>query len=176
MTALSLCLLIFCILFFILTRQTYVYIFYDERLTLEFHLVIFSLVLRERKEEKNGEKPSVGFYFSLLKRISSLSEKSFISINKIYISKIQGHLAPKNIFVCYLYQSVISGFIAYFFGKARRLRLEDNAVTLIPDANDSNIVDIRVYSEFYNILSALLKILFDFYKFRKKGRKKHVGN
>jgi len=169
-------LLIFSILFFILTRETYVYIIFEKGLRLEFHLVLFSLILTEREGEKGQTKLKFRFYSSLAKRILRLSEKSCINVKRIYPAKLNSLLSPEKIVKPYFYNALISGLLAYFFGKSKRITMEDNALVLIPDKNDGSIVDIRVSSELYNILTALALILFDFQKYKRKGKRKNVGN
>ena len=176
MTGLALFLLIIAIVFYILTRETYVYVNYDGNLSIEFHLVIFSLVLSEEEKEQNSFKPRLRFYYLLFKELSKLSEKSCIRIYSIRLARLKNLLSPKKIAQSYFYHAVIFTIIAYFNEKSKKLILNKNALTLIPDTVKSDVINIRLSTELYNIIIALVKILFHFNKNKKKGRVKNVGN
>ena len=176
MTGLALFLLIVAIVFYILTRETCVYVNYNGSLSIEFHLVIFSLVLSEGEAEQKSFKPKFRFYYLLLKELSELSEKSCIKVYSIKLSKLKSLLSPEKIASSYFYHAVIFAIIAYFNEKSKKLILNKNAFTLIPDTAKSDFVKIRLSTELYNIIIALVKILFHFNKNKKKGRAKNVGN
>lgn len=176
MTAVSLILLVSALVFYILTRETYVVILYNNGIRIEFHLVIFSLILTEGEDEKGGVRPKIKFYTFLIKRLARLSERSCIRVNSIRLSKLKSLFSPDEITSSYIYHALISSLIAYLYQKSKKLTLENNALVLIPDSQDISYVDIHLSTELYNIVYALTKILFDYRKYKKRGKLKNVGN
>ena len=170
MTAVSLILLLSDILFYVFTREAFVYVIYSNGLIIEFHLVIFSLVLTENQNKTKSLKPKINFYRALIKRISALSEKSVIRIKTIRLNKLKSLLSADKIIGSFGYHAAISALLAYFYQKSKKLITEENALVLIPDTNESSFVDIRLSTELYNIVFALLRLFFDLNKSRRKGK------
>lgn len=167
MTALSVVLLIAAILFFIFTRETYVYLIYEKEFRIEFHPVLFSLVLTQKTEQNENKGPGFKFYFALSKRLSKLSEKSCIRINSFKFAKVSQILSSSNVISPYIYHATISSFLVYLNQRAKNLVLDDNAFIPDPDNITTNKIDIRISTELYNLLPRLTEIILDFRKYKR---------
>ena len=175
MTGFAIFLLVFALVFYILTRETYVFVIYSGRLSLEFHLVIFSLVLSEGDSTDKSFKPKLKFYQKMIKELTRLSEKCYIKVHSIRLARLNSLLSPTKIPYSYAYHMVISSLLAYFSAKSKKLTIEDNSLTLIPDSQQSDFVNVSLCTELYNILFVLVKMLVFFKKYSKEGLK-NVGN
>ena len=124
----------------------------------------------ENQNKTKSLKPKINFYRALIKRISALSEKSVIRIKTIRLNKLKSLLSADKIIGSFGYHAAISALLAYFYQKSKKLITEENALVLIPDTNESSFVDIRLSTELYNIVFALLRLFFDLSKSRRKGK------
>ncbi len=175
MTFTAILLIILALGFFILTRTAYIYIKYKREFCLEFHFVIFSFALKTDERDRSSESLKLAFYSSLLKRLSRLIKRSEVRVMRLSLKNQSSDKAELTFPFPYGLGALISMLIAYFENNSKKLTIEDNAIILTPDTSDTEI-ELRLYTELFNIITALVLLTFDLYKNRKKRKLSYVGN
>ncbi len=175
MTFTAIILLLIALLFFVFTRTTYVYIYYEKKLQLEFHFVIFSFILKYKEKNKSRSQITLGFYSALIKSLLSFSESAEIRVSALRIASHGSGKFERLFPVPYGIGALISMLFAYLDQKAKKITLDDDAVILTPDAEET-VIKLKLYTEFYNLAYLLFKILLDLKKHRKKRKFLYVGN
>ncbi len=175
MTLTAIILISLALIFFILTRTTYVYIKYEKEFSLEFHFVIFSFTQKFNKKSKN-KGPAPLFYTSLIRHLNKLLNVSEVKVMQVCISPSSKTDSYERLFpIPYGIGALFSAIFAYFKQNTKKITIEDNAVILTPSSTETKI-EFRLYTELYNLLILLIKVTFDLIKYRKKRKLSNVGN
>ncbi len=174
MTAVAIFLIVFALLFYIVTRTTYLYLRYDGEFRLQIHFVIFSLTLVNLGRDK-GNGVSLGFYSSLIKNLGRLCRLSRIRIMRFSVASDRGNDFTGKFSLAYGISAAFSALFAYLEQNSKKITIEDNAVILTPDNNDT-LIEVRLYTELYNVVISSAKLIFDLIKYSKKRKIRYVGN
>ena len=162
------------LIIFILTRRTYLYLKYDNGVTLEFHFVIISFKLTVRGEKGvNGE--SVTFYRKAVKGLFKLLSRSELVIKNITINNIKTDRFERLFAFPYGAMALIFMLFAYLEGNTEKIVFDDNAIELMRDG-DKPSIDFRLYTELYNLVYFFFSLLAYKLIYRKKRIKGYVGN
>ena len=173
MTVIAVILLILSILFLIFTRTTYCYIKYDGKFTLEFHFVIFSLTLTIPTKKSNERRPKLSFYPRLVNSLIKLLSVSEIEIKKLHLPTAGSEEIGRIFTLKYGVFSLFSSLFAYLEENTKRITVNEDSLILYPDDKSFHL-DLRLYTELYNIVFCLFRI-FPKMKFKKR-KKVYVGN
>ena len=172
MTLLSVILLISALIFLVVTRITYVYLSFGNGLTIEFHFVIFSLKLGIKGE---GSSPSIGALPSIVSRLRGLSRRSEIRVMRISFGSYDTERFERRFPFPYGAFALSGLFLAYFKANSKRITFEENSITL-SHLKEGAAVELRLYTELYNILICLIGIGVALLKHRKTRKRKYVRN
>lgn len=172
MTLLSLILLLFAALFLIFTRTTYVYLKYDECFVLQFHFVIFSFGIKLRGE--GGSMP-LSIFPKTLRSLKRLAAHSEIRIIRLSFGSSDGARFENRFPLPYTAFALSSLFIAYFKANSKRIIIEENSIVLSPKGEGTS-VDLRLYTELYNVIICLFSLGFNMLMHRKRRKRSYVGN
>lgn len=177
MTGLLIFLLFSFLLFYILTRRTWVRIIKGDGLKVEIHLPIFAMHIvhksddgdKRKKSKDKNEKISYLGYFRIISGVVARIKNARIIVKKI-ILPIESRDFDKSAIMRPLRQhALICAFIAYLRTKAEKIILEDNAITLSPDIDVLHCY-VTVKLRLYELIHGLLSVRHSIYEEKKRAR------
>lgn len=182
MAGLFIFLLLSFLLFYILTRVTWVRIIKGESFKAEIHLPIFSIHLIKRddngdnkKKTSEKDKPLFFGYIRIITGVVARMKNAKIEVKKILLPVNTEDFDKSAILRPLRQHALICAFIAYLRTKTEKLTLDDNAITLSPDIDVLHCY-VTIKLRLYQLIHGLLSVRHSIYeeKKRTKGERRNV--
>ena len=149
-----------------------------EGLRVEITFTLFTLELSDFSEGSDKNKRhTLSFYRRIAATIIELIEKSDVELERLKVPKESGVDYSNTEYTSpYRYHIAISALIAYIKGKARKLYIKDNAVTLISDRDEKLSFILSIRSSPFYVAKAIMTILVESRRNRRKTEAENVRN
>lgn len=162
---------------FILSRNVIIKVQKYENFRIELHFPILALILTDRKKKtREEEKLTFRSYSLLFRDVARICENASVLIQSINVGGGSEEFNEKSTLRPYRIHSMISVLIAYLAQNARKLTIEDNALTLAPDSPRGVTFEVTAVMTLFHAAYGALIIYNDIKKTSKKVRNVDVGN
>ena len=155
------------LLFFILTRKIWVRVIKDTNLRVQFHLPLLALHLKSeskknqspesaKQEKKKDPRLSARAYIRIVAGTLARIEDCEVVVKRVILPCKTENFGSMTLVNPFAYQGLIYAVIAYLKTKAKRLRLEDNAIISSPDVTETQFyltVKLRLFQLIYALLT-----------------------
>ncbi len=170
MAAFSVTLLIFLIIFIVLTQRVIIRISNIPTLSVKLSFILAAISFPQKnKKSKSNEEPnkSPRLFFKYFSLLSDIIDKSEIVVRQLSISLLNKESAPLTAAT----DPLIYAFLVYISAKAPILIIE-NGATDARDHNKALVFDITLKITFIRLLIILAPMLFSYVGSKRKRKEK----
>jgi len=170
-------LLLPALLFILFTHKAKIRFIVYEGLRVEITFTLFTLDLSNFGNRSKKKRRPFSFYRNVLSTIIEFVEGSEVELERLSVPRDESALEGRAEYTSpYRYHIAISALVAYLRGKAKKLNIRDNAVTLIPDGDEKLSLILTVKSRLYHVARAVARIWYHHIKSKRQEKRENVGN
>ena len=143
----------------------------------EISFTLLHITFKNIRTKKRNEQHGFNFYRLLIAKILDVFSASSVTIKALEISvPLTDTEEHRRYYLQYRYHTAICALLAYFEKKSKKLVIKDNAIILIPDANEMLKLHLTLSLKLFHILRAYSDLKYKSIKEKKTRRQSNVGN